>query len=154
MGQYLTIVSATTNSSGGTSDSFIDITPAASRIVKIIRISATVNTASDDSRYNLQVCRKSAQGAGSTAGTIIKKDPLMSASSASSTQVKNGTSAFAAGTIVDTIMSPNFNGRAGFEWVARDEEDMIVSNTAQIIGINIICDQASKVVNARLEWRE
>jgi len=154
MGQYVTLVSATTNSSGGTEDSFIDITPASGRIVKIVRISVTVNTASDDSRYNIKIIRKSAQGTGSVAGTIVKKDPLMSATAASTTQVKNGTSAFAAGTAVDLVMSPNFNGRAGFDWVARDDQDMIVSNTAQIIGLNIICDQASKVVNCRLEWRE
>lgn len=154
MGQYLTTLSATTNSSGGTEDSFIDITPNTSRIVRIVRITVTVNTASDDSRYNLKVIRKSAQGSGSVAGTIVKKDPVMSATATSTTQVKNGTSTFAAGTAVDLIMSPNFNGRAGYEWVARDEQDMIVSNVAQIVGLNIICDQASKVVNCRIEWRE
>lgn len=153
-GQYTSIISATTNVSGATDDTFVDITPAAGRIVKITRISATVNTASDDSRYNLRVIRKSAQGTGSTAGTIVKRDPLLSQASASTTQVKNGTSAFTAGTAVDTCINTNFNGRAGFEWVARDEEDMIGSNTAQIVGVNVICDQASKVLIVSIDWRE
>lgn len=154
MGQYVCTVSATTNSSGDTEDSFIDLTPASGRTIKIKRIRASVNTASDDSRYRIKVIRKSAPGAGSTTGTIVKKDPLNSPTASTTAQVKNGTSTFAAGTAVDTIYDANFNGRATWEWVARDDEDFIVSNTAQIVGINLLCSAASKVVHVTVEWRE
>ena len=154
MGQYCCFVSATTNASGDTEDTFLDLTPAAGRVIKIKRIRISINTASDDSRYRVKVIRKSAQGAGSVAGTIVKKDPLNSPTAATTAQVKNGTSAFAAGTAVDTIYDANFNGRSTWECVARDDEDYIDSNTAQIVSINLLCSATSKVAHVMAEWRE
>lgn len=154
MGQYESLVSATTHGTPDTDQSFIDITPAASRQVKIVAIYASVNTApGTEARMRIKLCRKSAQGAGSIAGTIVKADPGID-TSANTTQIKDTTNAFAAGTIVDTIIDDNFNDRAPYVWVARDADDMKVSGVAQIIGVNILSSVASKVVHVKIVWRE
>ena len=153
MGQYCSIVSATSNGSGDTEDTFLDITPAASRTVKIVRIRVSCNTAADDSRIRVKVCRKSAQGTGSIAGIITKKDPGVD-TSANSTQKKDTTVAFTAGTIVDVVYDDNFNARAVWEFVARSDADMIRSGVAQIIGVNLLVSAASKVCHVLVEWEE
>ena len=153
MGEYMTLISATTHGTPDTDQSLIDITPAANRQVKIVAIYVTVNSTGADARMRVKLCRKSAQGAGSIAGTIVKADPGID-TSANTTQVKDTTVAFAAGTITDTVIDDNFNDRAPYTWVARDEDDMIKSGIAQIIGINILSSAASKVVHARIVWRE
>lgn len=154
MGQYCCQVSATSNSSADTEDSFLDLTPAAGRVIQIKRIRVTIQAQGNDARWRIIVKRKSAQGTGSVAGTIVKKNPNLSPTASTTAQVKNGTSTFAAGTAVDTIYDDSFNGRSSYEWVARDDEDFIVSNTAQIVGVNLICSDTSKIATTLVEWRE
>lgn len=152
MPRYTSLVNATSNSSGGTEDTFIDIDAAASQVFKVYRIRVSINTAASDGRTQVRVYRKTAIGSGSTTGTIVKLDPLTPASAAAVT-IKNGTSTYASGTTGDKLMEAQFNNRGVFEWVARDTEDMIRSGSGDMIGVNIV-DSANSIITVVEVWWE
>ena len=153
MAQYYTTVNATSNSSANTEDTFIELLPpsSVSIIVKRVRVSLTGSPA--DNATRVRVRRVSAAGATGTSGTIVKKRPEAPASVATST-VKNGTSAFSVGTNVDLVLDAAVNQRGIFEWVSRDEDDYIVSNTNQRIAVTIASSAVSIVHTVEAEWEE
>lgn len=153
MAQYYTTVNATSNSSANTEDTFIELLPpsAVSLILKRIRVSFTAAPA--DNAFRVRVKRVSAAGATGTSGTVVKKRPTSPAAVSTST-VKNGTTAFTVGTLVETILDVGINQRGVFEWVSRDEDDYIVSNTNQRIAITGSCSAVSVVATFEADWEE
>lgn len=154
MSKYVVFVRATTNSTANTEDTAIDLDLPAGVIAKIYRIRACCQTPALDNHFRLKIARKSAIGSGSTTATENKLDPLSPAAQAVAT-IKNGTTAYGAGTITDTLDDAiQFNSRGLWEWVARDEEDMFVSDSGGIIGVNIFDSAASIAFALALYWKE
>ncbi|HTH21913.1 MAG TPA: hypothetical protein VL854_06815 [Nitrososphaeraceae archaeon] len=154
MGKYTCTVRATTNSSANTEDTAIDLDMPAGQACKIYRIRIVCQTAALDNQFRAKIARKSAIGSGSTGGTELKMDPLIAPATAVAT-IKNGTTAYGAGTITETLDDAiQFNSRGNWEWVARDEEDMYVSDSGGIIGVNIFNSAASIAFAVTIWWTE
>lgn len=153
MPQYTTNVTATTNATPGTEDTFIEISAAAASALRIKRVHISVNTASSDARVQANFKRVSAAGATGTAGTAVRKDAQMRTSSSTVT-VKNGATAFTVGTLVDTPYAVNLNGRATYEWIPRNYMEEIVVVGANRFALGIICSVASVLVTADVEWED
>lgn len=153
MAQYYTTVNATSNATANTEDTFIELLPpsAVALILKRIRVSFTGTPA--DNATRIRVKRVSAAGATGTGGTIVKKRPTSPAAVSTST-VKNGTTAFTVGTLVDTLLDASTNQRGIYEWVARDEDDYIVSNANQRVSVTISSSVLSIVHTVEAEWEE
>lgn len=70
-----------------------------------------------------------------------------------SAKVKNGTTALALGTTtVQAVDEIAPNGRALYEWLARDDDDMIISQSAGFIGIVLQSQTASQVFTITTDW--
>jgi len=154
MAQYIGTVTATSNGTANTEDTFIEIDAPASQIAKIKRIRVSHQTAAQDGSTRIKLCRKSATGAGTTAAmTEVKKNPLAPAALCVGT-LKSGTNTWAAGTITDTIDEIQVNQRGIWEWVARDEDDYIVLESGGIFGVNLLSSAISIVIRVTIEWVE
>jgi hypothetical protein len=153
MAQYICTVQATTNTSINTEDTFMDLEAPASFAFKVKRIRVSHNTAASDSNTRIKIFRKTAIGAGSVGGTEVKKNPLSATPQVVAT-VKNGTSTYAVGTTTDLIDEVQVNGRGIWEWVARDDDDMIIPTAGDFIGVNILNNTASIIVKVTMEWIE
>lgn len=154
MGQFTSLVNATSNSTINTEDTFIELLPpsAQSLLLKRIRVSFPHTTVADVP-CEIRVTRNSAGGATGTSGTITKRRPSGPAAEATST-IKNGTTAFTVGTVVDTVLRATVNTRGVFEWVARDERDVIESGLNQRVAITIKVNVASQVIDVECDWEE
>lgn len=154
MAQYRATVSATGNGTINTEDTFIEMFPPSnvSILLKRIRISCNHGTA-QDVPIRARITRSSAAGATGTAFTPIKLRPTAPAS-VTTCNVKNGTSAFTVGTVVDVVLDSVFNARGIFEWVARDESDFIVSGVNQRINVLLRGNLISLLMSAECDWEE
>jgi len=154
MAQYTSVVNATSHATLNTEESWIEILPpsAVSVLLKRVRVSFPFTTVSDVP-CEIRVVRSSAGGATGTSGTITERRPNGPASVSTST-IKNGTSAFTVGTVVDTVMRATVNTRGVFEWVARDERDIIESGTNQRVCILLKINVASCVTDVECDWEE
>lgn len=153
MPRYSITVSATSNSSGATEDSFIELTAAASSALHIQKFSITMESANSDDVVSWRLVRKSAAGATGTSFTPVKKDSAMR-SAAATCQIKNGTNAFSIGTVTDVCDLGSFNGRGGMEWTPRKRDEDWVASGAGIIGLVVSCSAASKVIRANMEFED
>ena len=156
MAIYTVTVAATSNTSAGTFDNFVQITGATSTRFKIRRIKAYYfggSTAVADNEVNLKICLLSAAGTGSTTGTIVKLDPLMP-SATSTAAVKNGTAAFTTGTVTSTISQVGFNERSYWEWTASSEGEEYNSGSAGILAVQLASSAASRVYAVEVEFEE
>jgi hypothetical protein len=159
MGQYLVNVQATSNSTINTEDTFIEIKAAASVIFKVKRVRVGfgdgTQTAGVDNHFRIKFARWDTKTGGTTATpTIIAKNANLAAASASA-KTKSGTTACALGTTnVQTVDLISVNGRALYEFLARDEEDYIVVKPASCFGIVLQSSVVSQLFTATVEWVE
>lgn len=154
MGAYSIFVRATTNSTANTEDTAIDLDAPAGQSFALYRARVVCQTAALDNHFRAAIKRKSAIGSGSTTGTEVKLNPIFPTPLVVAT-IKNGTTAYGAGTITDTIDDAiQFNSRGTWEWVARDEDDMIWSGDGGILGLNIFNSAVSIAFAAVLYWKE
>ena len=154
MAQYTCTVNATANSTINTEDTWIEMFPPANVaiLLKRIRVSFPHTTVSDVPA-RIRVTRASAAGATGTSFTPIKRRPAAPAA-VSTVNVKNGTSAFSVGTVVDVVMDSSVNTRGIFEWVSRDEDDYILSGVNQRLCILVRVNLASMVLNVECDFEE
>lgn len=153
MAQYYTTVNATSNATANTEDTFIELLPPSAVVLLLKRVRVSFTPVAADNTVRIRVKRVSAAGATGTGGTIAKKRPSAPAAVSTST-VKNGTTAFTVGTLVDTVLDSGVNTRGIFEWVSRDEDDYIVSNTNQRVSVTISCSAVSQVMTVEADWEE
>ena len=150
---YSMTVSATSNVTPATEDTFADVVAAAGSRCLIKRVRVSVETAAQDTRSIVRLLRKSAQGATGVAGLAVKADSGSRASSVTlTTAVKNGTTAMTAGTITDIIDGMNLNGRAIWEWIPRNAAEELYIAGAIIFGVNIACSAASVIHRVSVLW--
>jgi hypothetical protein len=159
MPQYVAWVAATTNSSAGTQDLFVEVKGASGVEINIKRVRAALGnnaqTVGQDATFIVQKYRYTTTTAGSTTSfTPVPMDGNRSAANATA-KVKTGTTACVIGTgSVININAPPVNGRAIFEWVARDDEDMIVTLPSDCFCVALQCAVASQVAYAEVAWVE
>jgi len=116
MPEYTATVSATSNSSANTDDTFVEILAAAGSALKIKMVEVALGTAASDTVTTAKLLTNSAAGATGTAGTAAKVNSHMRASSAT-VVVKNGATAMSVGTTTTTHQIARLNGRATYRWV-------------------------------------
>lgn len=144
MAQYTTNVQATSNSSTNTEDLFLELKAAASTVIKIKRVrvgfSDGTDTAGVDNHFRVKLVRYTSTTGGTTTTPGVDRIPRnanLSTATATS-KGKSGTTACALGTgsvtIVDLV---SVNGRALYEWLARDDDDMIVTTVAGLFTVAI-----------------
>jgi hypothetical protein len=159
MGQYAINVQATSNSTINTEDVFLEVKAAAGVIFKIKRVRVGfgdgTQTAGVDNHFRIKFARWDTSTAGTSASpTIVAKNANLAAASATA-KSKSGTTALALGTtnvvVVDLI---SVNGRALYEFLARDEEDYIVVKPASCFGLVIQSSVVSQLFTATVEWVE
>ena len=157
MPQYIANVQATSNTSANTLDTFIEITAPSGVQFKVKRFRVAfgdgTQTAGVDNHFAFRTVRKSVAGATGSTFTAIKKNANVGASGCT-VKVKNGTTAFSVGTVTDTIDIVAINGRMVYEWIARDDDDMIVVAAAGIFGIHLQSAVASQLFTVSCEWME
>jgi len=150
---YQAQVTGTSNSVAGTEDTFVEVSFAASSAGRIRRVLVSVETASQDTRSIVLFKRVSAAGATGAAYTPTKADAQMR-TPASTTNIKNGATAFTVGTLVDTPRRVNINGRAIYEWVPRNAQEEIVVVGGNRFALTITCSAASVIHGVTVEWEE
>lgn len=148
MAQYTTNVSATSNSTINTADVFVELKAAASTTIKIKRVrvgfSDGTATAGVDNYFMVKLYRWDTTTAGTGAFTPIQRNAGAPAPTATA-KVKQTTTAMALGTTNVTIVDQiSVNGRALYEWLARDDDDMIVVKAAGLFSVVLASGVASQ----------
>jgi hypothetical protein len=182
MPQYIAGVTATSNSTANAVDLFLEITAPSSSIIKIKRVRVGYGSGNQsagiDNNFLIQLFRYTTTTAGSpttltyapannsTAGDSFITNGLFAGniwtsrnyyveSSHSTVKVKNGSTSCVIGTgsvqIVDE-MCPN--GRALYEWLARDDDDMIVTQAGDCFCIALASQTASQVFTVTCDFVE
>ena len=140
MAQYTTNVQATSNSSANTPDIFVELKAPAAVTIKIKRVrvgySDGTATAGVDNHFLIKLMRWDTTTAGTaTTFTPIKRNANAPAPVATC-KIKTATTACAAGTTnVETLDLIAPNGRALYDWLARDDDDMIVVKPASLFSV-------------------
>ena len=153
MPQYITNVQAI-NATAGTEAVQLALTVATGEKIKIVRIRMSALEVSSVDAILVKFLRTSTLGSGSTSGTAVKKDPLAPASQ-TTVDKKNGSTGWAAGTIIDTVDEIAWNGRSMIEWQPIDESDYIIVADNQIFELTANCSTtANHDLCSTIEWIE
>ncbi len=160
MARKTVTVSATSNSTLNTEDTFVELALSGTAIkIKSVRVRLGdgEDTAGVDNDFRVRLVRKTAGGATGTGGTEVRKQQAATAAVVVAT-VKNGTSAFTTATLGDIIDAIIKNGRETFEWIAKDEEDAIITHpttaSGNLFAVLIKSAVASQVFQVTVEWDE
>ena len=153
MAFYTATVSATSNSSGGTDDTFVEILAAASSAIRIHRIEVGCGTAATDTQTLVKLSRATGAGATGTAYTPLKRDNTMR-DSGSTVKVKNGTNAFTVGAGESILESNRVNTRGTYRWLPTVQGREIYVAAAAYFDVVINCPSNSIVHTVTVEWEE
>ena len=140
MAQYTSNVSATSNTTINTADVFLELKAPANVTIKIKRVrvgfSDGTATVGVDNYFMVKLYRwDTTTGGSSTTFTPIQRNANLPAAVATC-KVKTTTTALALGTTNVTIVDQiSVNGRALYEWLARDDDDMIVVKPASLFAV-------------------
>jgi len=162
MSRHIVDVNATSNGTINTEDSFIELL-LSGMAIRIKRVSvrlgggATLATAGVDNDFEVRLVRKTAAGTGGVAATEVRKDQSAAVGTVVAT-VKTGTTAFTTATLGDLIEDVVKNGRETYEWIAKDEDDAIVTapvtGTGGIFSVIISSAVVSQLFQVSVEWDE
>jgi len=154
MVQYTTNVSATSNATINTADVFVELKAPTGITIKVKRVrvgySDGTATVGLDNYFMVKLYRWDTTTAGSsTAFTPVLRNanlPISVLPASGSCKIKTTTTALALGTTNVTIVDQvSINTRALYEWLARDDDDMIVVKPASCFAVVI----ASAVVSQK-----
>lgn len=159
MVQYTINVQATSNSSTNTDDVFVEITAASGKQFKVKRVRASfsdgTDTAGVDNHFRVKLYRWDTTTGGTSASFTPVPRNQNSAAAASTVKIKSGTTALALGTgtvtIVDTLTP---NGRAMYEFLARDEDDKVIVKTAGLFAVVIASPVVSQHFSVSVDFEE
>ena len=144
MAQYTTNVTATSNSTANTAHVFIELKAPTAITIKIKRVrvgfSDGTATAGVDNYFLVKLYRWDTTTAGSSSAfTPVPRNanlPISVLPASGSCKTKTTTTALALGTTNVTIVDQiSLNGRALYEWLARDDDDMIVVKPASCFAV-------------------
>jgi len=161
MTQYTTNVQATSNSSINTEDLFLELKAAAGTTIKIKRVrvgfSDGTATAGVDNHFRVRLYRYTTTTAGTTGTPGVDRVPrnVNSNAATATSKGKATTTACVIGTTsVTTSDIVSVNGRALYEWLARDDDDMIVTLTAGCFCVAIQSAVASQLFTVTVDHVE
>lgn len=149
MAQYTTNVSATSNATLNTADVFVELKAPAGVTMKVKRVrvgySDGTATIGVDNYFMVKLYRWDTTTAGSsTPFTPVPRNANFTAATTTG-KVKTTTTALALGTTNVTIVDQiSVNGRALYEWLARDDDDFIVVKPASLFAVVIASGVASQ----------
>jgi hypothetical protein len=158
MATYECAVIATTNTTANTEDVFVEIKAPASTstLLKRVRIFYRGDaTAVGDNNVEGRIITVTTPTAGSgVAGTVVKKRSL-SPGTVCTVTVKNGATALALGTGTVVAVEPiSFNERGYYDWIPRDDREMIDSGSATHFEIVLKNSAVSRQLSVTVEWEE
>jgi len=126
MPRYRVVVSATSNGSANTDDTFVELLFAAASGGWIKRVRVSCVTAASDTITTIKMVLNSAAGATGTAGTAVRLNSTTRAT-ADTPLIKNGTNAFSVGTTTSTFENVTINSRSYWEWIpTKPEEELFI----------------------------
>lgn len=159
MTQYIVNNIATSNTTINTDDVWIEVKAPAAVTLKVKRIRVCFGngtaTAGLDNSIRIKFMRwDTTTGGTSLTPTTNKKNANLNASTAT-VKGKNTTTALALGTTnVETLDVVGVNARAIYEWIARDDDDMIVVKPASCFGLVLSSGVTAQVLTGTVEWEE
>lgn len=159
MGQFTVNVQATSNSTINTDDTFVEIASVSSKLfwVKRVRVGFSDGTATAgvDNHFRVKLMRwDTTTGGTSSSFTPVPRNGASVAAN-STVKIKSGTTALALGTTNVTtvdIIAPN--GRALYEWLARDDDDMIAPKAGSFFGVVIASAVVSQLFTVSCDFVE
>lgn len=161
MSRHIVDVNAITNSVVDTEDTFVELllSGMAIRIKRVaVRLGgAALDTAGVDNDFEIRLVRKTAAGTGGVAATEVRKDQSAAVGTVAAT-VKTGSTNFTTATLGDLIEDVVKNGRETYEWIAKDEDDAIVTHpttgSGGIFAVIISSAVVSQDCQVSVEWDE
>lgn len=159
MGQYKANVQATSNTTVNTDDVFVELNATSGLSFKVKRVRVGygngTQTAGIDNHFRIKLMRwDTTTGGSSTTFTAIKVNANQGAA-ATTCKIKTGTTALALGTTnVETLDIISPNGRALYEWLSRDDDDMIVVKPASFFSVVLASPVVSQVFSVTVDWVE
>jgi hypothetical protein len=159
MAQYIANVQATSNTTINTDDVFIEVKAPAAVTIKVKRVRVGYSdgsaTAGVDNHFRVKLMRWDT----TTGGTATTFTPILrngnSPAAVATCKIKTTTTALALGTTtVQTLDIISPNGRALYEWLARDDDDMVVVKPAGLFGIVLASAVASQKFTVSCDWVE
>lgn len=175
MPQYVAGVTATTNSTTGTADVFMELKATSSVTIQLKRVRVSFgssNQSAGPTSYALaQIYRytttstttpttltfpASTSAAGASSGSFwTSRSAVAVNSTLASLKVKNGTTAYTLGTgSVQLVDQFPVYGLMMWEWLARDNEDYIESGVNNCIAIALSAQAVSQVYSVLCDWVE
>ena len=159
MGQYVTNCQATSNSTINTEDLFVELKAPAAVTIKVKRVrvgfSDGTATAGVDNHFRVKLVRYTTTTAGTTAAYTPVPRNANSPVAVGTAKIKSAATACVLGTtavvIVDLV---SINGRALYEWLARDDDDMIVVLPAACFCVGIQSAVASQLFTCTVDHME
>jgi hypothetical protein len=129
MVEYSVGVNATSNTTINTEDTFVELSAVIIKVKRVeVRLGDGTGTVGLDNDFRVRLVRKTAGGATGTSGTAVRIKQEDRTSGATVT-VKNGVTAFTTATLGDIIYTQTVNGRALFQWMPRDEDEIIQTHS-------------------------
>jgi hypothetical protein len=161
MGQYTTVVQATSNSTINTEDLFLELKAAAATTIKIKRVrvgfSDGTATIGVDNHFRVRLYRYTTSTAGTTATPLVDRVSrnVNESAAAATAKGKSGATACVIGTTAITTSDViSVNGRALYEWLARDDDDMIETLVAGCFCVAIQSGVASQLFTVTVDHDE
>jgi hypothetical protein len=162
MGEYSYTFNATSDGTPNTQDTLVELSLSSGTVhVKRVRVRLGDGTATAglDNDWRVDLVRKSVAGSATSGLTPTGvRMRVTGRTSGATITAKNGANAFTVGTVLETIDTAIVNGRAIFEWVARDETDYITTHptlaSGGIFSVLIQSPIASQKFQTSLFWEE
>jgi hypothetical protein len=158
MAQYSIVCVATSNTTINTDDGFIEIDAPASTCIKIKRVRVCwgdgTAAAGVDNMFRVKLMRWTTGSAtAGTAFTPVRRNGT-AVTALSTVKIKATTTAFALGGTTEIVDQISLNGRAVFEWIARDDDDMIVTKLGEYFAVVISSAVASQLFTITCDFVE
>lgn len=158
MAQYSIVCVATSNTVVNTDDGFVELKAPAAITVKVKRVRIGwgdgTATAAVDNMYRVKLMRwTTGSVTAGTAFTPVKRNGT-SVVAISTVKIKATTTAFALGTTQDIVDQIPINGRAIYEWIARDDDDMIVTKPGEYFAVVISSAVVSQAFTVTVDFLE
>ena len=158
MAQYSIVSVATSNGTVNTDDTFVEIDAPASVSIKVKRVRVGwgdgTQTAGVDNHFRVKLMRwTTGTGGAGTAFTPVKRNAT-SVAAGSAVKIKNGATALALGTTTQIVDQFAPNGRALFEWIARDDDDMIATAPGEYFAVVISSSVISQLFTVTVDFME
>jgi hypothetical protein len=156
--QYSIVCVATSNTVVNTDDGFVEIDAPATICIKIKRVRIGwgdgTATAGVDNMFRVKLMRWTTGSVTAGSAFTPEKRNGTSVAAVSTAKIKATTTAFALGTTTEIVDQIPINGRAIYEWIARDDDDMIVTKPGEYFAVVISSAVVSQAFTITVDFLE